>query len=328
MEISRTVSRASALLEARSRRGVFGLLAASGLSRLVLDEAESRKKHKKRKKKPACGKNGSKPIRGKCCANTVAVDGTCRTCDVCASGCAFATLQVAIDAAGAGATLAVCPGTYAGGLTLAKNLRLVGDSNEGSATVVRGAGDASVVKVTMGTITLQNLRLTGGGGDGAGLYIEAGTVTLIGCAVSENTGASGAYAAIFNGGSLQLTNTNVSGNTASNGGGIFNVGPLQLTNSSVSGNEASGGGGIYNIGTLQLTNSVISGNTGQVGGGIYNSGSVLFDSASRVTGNTASLTGGGIYKNAGTVTLASSANVNLNNPNNCAGTSAIALCNG
>ena len=305
MEITQLVSLPRALARERSRRGVFGLLAASGLSRLVLDEAESRKKHKKRKKKPTCGKNGSKPIRGKCCANTVAVDGTCRTCDVCASGCAFATLQAAIDASGAGATLAVCPGTYAGGLTLAKNLRLVGDSNEGSATIVRGAGDASVVKVTTGTITLQNLRLTGGGGDGAGLYIEAGTVSLIGCAVSGNTATSGSYAA------------------------IFNHGYLQLTNSGVSGNKAGDGGGINNLGSLRLTNSVISGNSGLVGGGIFNyGGNVLFDNASRVTGNTASVNGGGIYIDGGVVTLASSANVSGNTPNNCDGSPAIALCSG
>ncbi|MFN8661454.1 MAG: right-handed parallel beta-helix repeat-containing protein [Thermomicrobiales bacterium] len=304
MEITQLVSLPRALARERSRRGVFGLLAGSGLSRLVPDEAESRKKHKKRKK-PTCGKNGEKPIKGKCCATTITVGGTCRTCDVCASGCAFATLQPAVDAASAGATLAVCPGTYAGGLTIAKNLQLIGDSNEGSDTIVQGAADIPAVKTISGTITLQNLRLTGSGGDGAGLYIEAGTVSLIGCTINGNGDAGSAYGAIYNNGSLQLTNTTVRDNTAVAGGGVYNAGPLRLTNSVINGNAGVYGGGIYHLG-----------------------GSVIFDSASRVTGNSAINNGGGIYTIAASVTLASSANVSGNTPNNCAGTPAIALCSG
>ena len=48
-----------------------------------------------------------------------------------------------------------------------------------------------------------------------------------------------------------------------NGGGIYNGGTLTLTNSTVSGNTAwaTRGGGIYNSGTLTLTNSTVSGNT-------------------------------------------------------------------
>jgi hypothetical protein len=53
----------------------------------------------------------------------------------------------------------------------------------------------------------------------------------------------------------------------------------------------------------------------------------MFAATSRVTGNTASGTGGGIYHNGATVSLANTANVSGNTPNNCAGT-AVANCAG
>ena len=54
-----------------------------------------------------------------------------------------------------------------------------------------------------------------------------------------------------------------------NGGGIYNEGTLTLTNSSVSSNSAStSGGGIYNGGRLTLTNSSVSGNRAPAGADI------------------------------------------------------------
>jgi hypothetical protein len=274
-----------------SRRGLLHLgaslpLAGSLATWLGNGDADAKKKRKrKHKKKKKCGKAGGKPIKGKCCKGAIAVDGVCRTCDVCPSGCAFALGQQAIDAASAGTTIAFCPGTYGGGLTIAKDLRLIGAGDDANGTIVLGAGGATLVNTTTGDVVLQNLRLTGGGGQYGGAISHAsGTLELIGCTVS--------------------------GNTARNSGS---------------------GGGIYNeAGTLKLTNSEISDNTAKFGGGIYNViGTVLFDAASRLIGNTAGSEGGGIYNNSnGTVTLASSANVSGNTPNNCDGAGAVALCSG
>lgn len=314
MQATRFDAGTRALAARWSRRGLFGLIAGNGVTWLGLGSIEAKKRRKKKhKNKKKCGKAGQAPVKGKCCAGAVLVDAVCQRCDVCPSGCAFATLQVAINAAIPGATLAVCPGTYAGGLTISKDLRLMGagDGAGGSDTVVQGAGDTPVVKITTGSVVLKNLRITGGGGgDGAGVNLQGGTVELNSCTVSGNTGPAAAF-----------------------GGGIFNGGTLHLIGSTVRDNRANGGGGIYNTNnrSLTLTNSEISGNTGTAGGGgIYNfaGATVLFDAASRVTGNIAGITGGGIYNNGGTVTLVSSANVSGNTPNNCAGMPAVALCSG
>ena len=91
-----------------------------------------------------------------------------------------------------------------------------------------------------------------------------------------------------------LTITN--GDTRTLGGGIQNGGTLTITNSVISGNSAStAGGGIYNAGsTLTITNSRISGNvangsaSGSGGGGLdLNVGSTTTILNSTISGNTA-----------------------------------------
>jgi hypothetical protein len=147
--------------------------------------------------------------------------------------------------------------------------------------------------------------------------VNRGTLTLTNSMVSDNTADGGdgiivnSRGGIVNSGTLTLTNSTVSGNTAdSTGGGIYNTGTLTLTNSTVSQNEGHAGGGIYNYGgTLTLTNSTVSGNsaglkrTQYYGGGIYNDG-VLTLTNTTVSENTAG--GGGGIDNRGSGTLTNS----------------------
>jgi predicted outer membrane repeat protein len=87
---------------------------------------------------------------------------------------------------------------------------------------------------------------------------------------AENVGGG-----IYTGGTLELTNSTLSGNSANQGGGIENGGTLELTNSTLSGNSANQGGGILTLEntTLELTNSTLSGNSAGEGGGIASAGS-------------------------------------------------------
>ncbi len=160
---------------------------------------------------------------------------------------------------------------------------------------------------------------------GGGIYIAAGSlVTIADSSLSNNLArTSNAHAnggGIYNSGTANLTNTQMTSNTASGydvrGGGIYNNGTANLTNTQVTSNTASGydvrGGGIVNLGTARLTNTQVQGNvaSGAVadGGGIYNSGTANLTN-SQVTSNTVSgglqASGGGIYSN-GTANLTNS----------------------
>ena len=128
---------------------------------------------------------------------------------------------------------------------------------------------------------------------------------------------------ILSRGTLTLTNSTLSDNSAGSGGGIFNWdGTLTLTSSTLSGNLATGagfygiGGGIANQGgTVTVTNSTLLGNSatgGNIffgldtgGGGIFNGGTLTLTN-SILSGNTAVTDGGGIFNFSSALTLINS----------------------
>ena len=150
--------------------------------------------------------------------------------------------------------------------------------------------------VNISGVTIANGKITGTGG---GIYNYSGTLTVTNSTFSDNSATYGG--GIYNEGTLTVTNSTFSGNSATYGGGIYNQGTLTVTNSTFSGNTANTGGGIYNYGTLTVTNSTFSGNAATYGGGIYNQGTLTVTN-STFSGNAAT-TYGGIY-NQGTLNYA------------------------
>jgi streptogramin lyase len=151
--------------------------------------------------------------------------------------------------------------------------------------------------------------------------IDAGfTVNISGLTIANGHVVVDLGGGILNHGTLTLTNSTVSGNSANgtfnsngvyfaSGGGIFSDGTLTLTNSTVAGNSGNYliGGGICNNGNLTLTGSTISGNSGGRsghGGGIRNNGTATV-SDSTISGNYCNFEGGGIL-NFGNLTVSSS----------------------
>ena len=80
--------------------------------------------------------------------------------------------------------------------------------------------------------------------------------------------------AIINDGTLTVSNSTFSGNSASfYGGAIGNVGTLTVSNSTFSGNSATAGGGMYNNGgTTTLKNTLVPSNPGGNCGGTITDG--------------------------------------------------------
>ena len=148
-------------------------------------------------------------------------------------------------------------------------------------------------------------------------------MTITGSAITDNTANVGG-GIINDGGSMAISDTTVSGNSATSwaGGGILNDarGTMTVTNIVATGNSASDGAGITNRATLEIAYTTVSGNTGggvanfgagileirdstvsdNTGPGILN-GNVVTIRNTTISGNTADY--GGAIAGGGTVTL-------------------------
>jgi hypothetical protein len=228
-------------------------------------------------------------------------------------GC-YATIQVAVDAANDGDTIQVGPGTYAGGITIDKNLQLVGAS--AAATIVRGGGPVITIGdgVERPTVSISRVTITGGFNDSRpDSFFTAGGGVLILSAAGNTTGAT-----------VTISDSVVAGNRVTagtplplcvhpcsfaSGGGIANWGMLTVTNTRIGDNVAGStpesgslatdarGGGIWNSsqGKATLQHSFVTGNRSAVsapngrfaeGGGIGDDGTLAIE-ASVVNANSA-----------------------------------------
>ncbi len=156
------------------------------------------------------------------------------------------------------------------------------------------------VTVGMNGLAIVNGKILSGNG-GAGIY-NRGTLTVTNSVVSGNSATQGG--GIQNDGTLTLSNSTLSGNSSSSGlgGGLLNYKSAALSNVTISGNSAGGGsgGGIDNRATLTVSNSTISGNFAGQGGGINSPGAVTIGSTI-ISGNIAP-NGREIYNSFGTFT--------------------------
>jgi hypothetical protein len=154
---------------------------------------------------------------------------------------------------------------------------------------------------------------------GAGAIVQ-----LDGLGIAHGIEGLASGGALLNSGTLTVTNSTFSNNTAGgglgggSGGAIFNDGTLTITNSAFASNRVGGfgggsGGAIANNGSLTVTNSTFSGNgasgeSSAAGGAISNVGTLTVASttfsANSVTGRLGGA-GGGI-SNGGTLTVTNS----------------------
>jgi hypothetical protein len=229
------------------------------------------------------------------------------------SGC-YETIQAALDAAGDGDTIAIGPGTFAGGVTIEKSVQLVGAGP--GATRIEGGGPVITVGEPDGidqpTVSISRVTITGGFNGSTPLPFAA-----LGGGVWIPSGAGNATGA-----TVTISDSVISGNRADPqvadpfcgfpcafalGGGIFNAGTLTVIDTRITDNVAGStaadpsvassatGGGILNgfQGSLALLRSFVSDNRAAVsppngrntdGGGISSSGSLTVED-SVISGN-------------------------------------------
>jgi hypothetical protein len=231
----------------------------------------------------------------------------------------FATLQAAIDAAPDGAAIEIAAGTFAGGVTITKSVRLEGVS--AGATVIQGGGPVLRIGQFEGDngglqVAINRVTITGGVNDDAGFAAGGGifvpqsagqavgaTVTIDDSVITGNVvGPKQTFSSPAPCGSVPFSQC-----AFASGGGIANGGTLTLTDTRITDNVAgsagitsgASGGGIANNkpGTLTLIRSVVSGNAAAVsapngrftdGGGISDTGVVTMRD-SLVVDNTSSV---------------------------------------
>jgi hypothetical protein len=179
-----------------------------------------------------------------------------------------------------------------------------------NASTIVGAGTRGTLTITGPGAT--TLTISGNNGDSGRnfhiLSIDTGGNLAISGVTFSGAKTTGAGGAIENAGTLTVSGSTITGNSANDGGGITNWGTLTVINTTISGNTSitQAGGGIQNSsGSLTVTNSTISGNTAATqAGGIQNNG-ILVVTNSTISGNTAlTRSGGGIYNfTTGTLTL-------------------------
>jgi hypothetical protein len=183
----------------------------------------------------------------------------------------------------------VCPGgtiNFAGNYTIYLAGTLTIDKN----MTIDGAGH---------TVTVSGDTLNDGSGNVRVFYVNSGVIFNLSYLIITK-GYSNSGGGIDNeGGTVTITNSTLSANIATFGGGILNYGLLTITNSTFSGNSAPSGGGIDNYGPLTITNSTFSANSaGTSGISMDNHTGIV-----TITNSTFSGIGRGISNGVGTVTL-------------------------
>lgn len=157
------------------------------------------------------------------------------TLTVCLSGCAYSSIQKAIDASNNGDTILVNSGTYYENVNVNKRLKLRGIGNP----VVDAGGSGSVITLAADGITLEGFTAIGSGLEEAGIWVTSSNNTMSGNNASNNNNGiylndysdnnslkdNFANSNIYEGIYLSFSNNNtVIGNNASNNAnGIYGI---------------------------------------------------------------------------------------------------------
>ena len=155
-------------------------------------------------------------------------------------------------------------GIFNNGATLTLADSIISENGGSLGGILNGGGG------TM-TVTNSTVRNNSGTADSGGILNSQNTIgtprnTL---AVVDSTINDNGSRGLWNGGTLTVINTTISGNTFSgNGAGIYNFSgsgsqnaTASVTNSTITGNSSSSKSGIWNNKTITVINTIVAGNT-------------------------------------------------------------------
>ena len=187
-------------------------------------------------------------------------------------------------------------------LTISDSVTITGPGS-GVLTISPGADDFRAFNIETGDIdvTIEDVSITGANlefdAGGAIQNLSDGILTIRNSVLSGNQANNGAAIYSEYGGAVEIIDSELTGNTATYGGGgaiQINGGDLVITGSVISGNDAYGNGGAIhspNDGDITITNSTVNDNEGTgygyQGGAIYSGDGAVTVTGSTLSGNTA-----------------------------------------
>jgi hypothetical protein len=207
------------------------------------------------------------------------------------------TIGHAIALAHSGDSIMVAAATYKENLNIGFSLNVLGS---GAGTpIIDGGGVNTVITVSSANahVSLSKLIVQNGFAKFGGGINNSGTLAMSNSTITGNTAHFyGCGGGIYNTGTLIVNSSTISQNHAvgsllkpASGGGICNPGgTATINNSTLSGNYAlAAGGGIQSGGTLTINNSTISGNmTLSTAASAISGGSGITINNSTISGNT------------------------------------------
>lgn len=179
-----------------------------------------------------------------------------------------------------------------GELLIAKNVTVNGPG--ANVLAINGNAASRVFHVVEAIVSISGLTITNGNAagsfppdEGGGIFSDHSPLSVSNCVVSGNFAANNGGGIYNNGWIVAVVGSTISENSAANGGGLYNNGSagnatLSVTNSTISGNSASSGfgGGVFNDASavgkamLSVLACTISSNMAfNNGGAIYNQAS-------------------------------------------------------
>jgi predicted outer membrane repeat protein len=231
---------------------------------------------------------------------------------------------VAITATQITSNTALNPGSPGGGIQNYGALTLAGGSLSGNAA----SGGGGLSNQRGATATLGAVSLSGNSTSfvsAGGAIFNLGTLTLTNISLIDNLAPSGYGGGLanFRGATATVVNSTFTGNQAGLGGGIQNDAALTLLNDTFSGNMATlyWGGGLHGGPTsvIALTNVTFGSNSAVLGGGAIAFDALSIDSLTlKNTLMADSLAGGNCYVVPGSARGLTSAGFNLSDDASCA----------
>ena len=189
-------------------------------------------------------------------------------CQSPASACQ--TVGEAVARGASGDTVQIAAGVYQESLEITRPLTLIGAGAD--STFLDGGEAQRVVSASNNPITLYGLTVRNGSvtnaNGGGGLIILDGDVDLDSVTFSGKHLASNGGAISNQIGTLKMTNSTISGNSAKQYGGLANEtadAQTNILNSTIANNTVTGSGtqygGVSNEGTISFQNSIVADNT-------------------------------------------------------------------